>query len=74
MGIYEKNDTVSMGMSFFAMPFKQEPVLGRFKMVYYTQSLRINCSVYIHYFETTIALSNGKGIAQKKTSPCSCNI
>jgi len=46
------------GYLFFQYALYREPLLGRFKMVYCTISLRIIGSIHINHFETPTSLNH----------------
>jgi len=57
-----------MEMSFFALPSKQGPVQGRFKLTHRPISLSTKVAACVRHFETPTALNYGRTESKKDTS------
>jgi hypothetical protein len=66
--IRERNALVSMEMSFFALPSKQGPVQGRFKLTHRPISLSTKVAACVRRFETPTALNHGRTESKKDIS------
>jgi len=66
--IYERNASVSMEKSFFALPSKQGPVQGRFKPTHLPISLSARVAACVRRFETPTHLNHGRTESKKDIS------
>ena len=66
--IHERNGMKSMEMSFFALPSKQGPVQGRFKLTHRPISLSTKIAACVRHFETPTALNYGRTESKKDIS------